>query len=106
MGECITGNPELKSVAQVLGAACVPDLLVAMELPRLTVRKVSPRGARGVHGHMYYIGLDFHKKTTSYCVKDVPGSDPPGSNGWSDAHDDARLGIVGADRAAWEKTEH
>ena len=24
-------------------------------------------------GHMYYIGLDIHKKTISYCVKDVSG---------------------------------
>jgi transposase len=24
-------------------------------------------------GHMYYIGLDVHKKTISYCVKDVSG---------------------------------
>jgi len=24
-------------------------------------------------GHMYYIGLDVHKKTISYCVKDVGG---------------------------------
>src|SRR5881227_2789942 len=24
-------------------------------------------------GHMYYIGLDVHKKTISYCVKDAPG---------------------------------
>jgi hypothetical protein len=23
--------------------------------------------------HMYYIGLDVHKKTISYCVKDVSG---------------------------------
>ena len=52
---------------------------------------LSPRGARGVQsaelsgdadsettteaprGHMYYIGLDVHKKTISYCVKDVSG---------------------------------
>jgi hypothetical protein len=25
-------------------------------------------------GHMYYIGLDVHKKTISYCVKDVSGA--------------------------------
>ena len=24
-------------------------------------------------GYMYYIGLDVHKKTISYCVKDVSG---------------------------------
>ena len=24
-------------------------------------------------GHMYYIGLDVHKKTISYCVKDAAG---------------------------------
>jgi len=24
-------------------------------------------------GHTYYIGLDVHKKTISYCVKDVSG---------------------------------
>src|SRR5437667_9284892 len=24
-------------------------------------------------GHMYYIGLDVHKKTISYCVKDASG---------------------------------
>ena len=23
--------------------------------------------------HMYFIGLDVHKKTISYCVKDAPG---------------------------------
>jgi transposase len=23
--------------------------------------------------HMYYIGLDIHKKTISYCVKDISG---------------------------------
>ena len=26
-----------------------------------------------LRGHMYYIGLDVHKKTISYCVKDVSG---------------------------------
>src|SRR3989442_632880 len=51
---------------------------------------LSPGGARGVQkaelngnvdsttteapqGHMYYIGLDVHKKTISYCVKDASG---------------------------------
>src|SRR5438132_14087550 len=27
----------------------------------------------GSQGHMYYIGLDVHKKTISYCVKDASG---------------------------------
>ena len=26
---------------------------------------------------MYYVGLDVHKKTISYCVKDVSGAYPP-----------------------------
>ena len=52
---------------------------------------LSPRGARGVErgelnvtliqittteapqGHIYYIGLDVHKKAISYCVKDASG---------------------------------
>ena len=28
---------------------------------------------RLLEGHMYYIGLDVHKKTISYCVKDASG---------------------------------
>jgi hypothetical protein len=53
---------------------------------------LSPRGTRGVekaelndnvdfrpqprrllNGHMYYIGLDIHKKSLSFCVKDAGG---------------------------------
>ena len=28
--------------------------------------------------HMYYIGLDVHKKTISYCVKDASWAGAPG----------------------------
>jgi hypothetical protein len=28
---------------------------------------------RLLNKHMYYIGLDVHKKTISYCVKDLGG---------------------------------
>jgi len=35
-------------------------------------------------GHMYYIGLDVHKKTISYCVKDVSGR----------VHQEGRLGAT------------
>jgi hypothetical protein len=32
-----------------------------------------PQPRRLLEGHMYYIGLDVHKKTISYCVKDASG---------------------------------
>ena len=34
---------------------------------------------------MYYIGLDVHKKTISYCVKDVSGQHLPGREGRRDS---------------------
>jgi hypothetical protein len=33
---------------------------------------------------MYYIGLDVHKKTISYCVKDASGQVHQGRKNWSD----------------------
>ena len=35
------------------------------------IQKSKPR--RLLKEHMYYIGLDVHKKTISYCVKEVSG---------------------------------
>jgi hypothetical protein len=43
-------------------------------------------------GHVYYIGLDVHKKTISYCVKDVSGQIRQGRQGWINP---ARAGLLG-----------
>src|SRR5205809_2279566 len=42
-------------------------------------------------GHMYYIGLDVHKKTISYCVKGCERSGSPGRQGWGDTLGTRRL---------------
>ena|SRR5436305_1105369 len=73
---------------------------------------LSPRGARGVQklnsamtliqrttteapqGHMYYIGLDVHKKTISYCVKDVSGR----------VHQEGKLGATRCELDLWMRT--
>ena len=44
---------------------------------------------------MYYIGLDVHKKTISYCVKDAAGQDPTVK---------ARSDRRGVNLIAWTKT--
>jgi transposase len=43
---------------------------------------------------MYYIGLDVHKKTISYCVKDASGR----------IHDEGTIGATRNDLDAWMKT--
>ena len=43
---------------------------------------------------MYYIGLDVHKKTISYCVKDANGR----------IHDEGKLGATRNDLDSWMKT--
>src|SRR5882672_10248576 len=73
---------------------------------------LSPRGARGVQraeltgtliqtttteapqGHMYYIGLDVHKKTISYCVKDASGQ----------VHQEGKVGATRWELDDWMKT--
>src|SRR3984893_8731554 len=73
---------------------------------------LSPRGARGVQklnsavtliqrttteapqGHMYYIGLDVHKKTISYCVKDGSGQ----------VHQEGKIGATRCELDGWMKT--
>src|SRR6266702_1520375 len=73
---------------------------------------LSPRGARGVErlnstgtliqtttteapqGHMYYIGLDVHKKTISYCVKDASGR----------VHQEGKLGATRRELDIWMRT--
>src|SRR5580692_7999043 len=73
---------------------------------------LSPRGARGVQklnsavtliqrttteapqGHMYYIGLDVHKKTISYCVKDASGR----------VHQEGKLGATRSELDSWMRT--
>jgi len=42
---------------------------------------------------MYYIGLDVHKKTTSYCVKDASGR----------IHDEGKIGATRNDLDSWMK---
>lgn len=46
------------------------------------------------HGHMYYIGLDVHKKTISYCVKDVSGR----------VHQEGKLGATRCELDIWMRT--
>ena len=46
------------------------------------------------HGHMYYIGLDVHKKTISYCVKDVSGR----------VHQEGKLGATPCELDIWMRT--
>jgi transposase len=72
----------------------------------------SQRGARGVEKlnstgtliqrttteapqrHMYYIGLDVHKKTISYCVKDASGQ----------VHQEGKIGATRYELDGWMKT--
>ena len=43
---------------------------------------------------MYYIGLDIHKKTISYCVKDVSGR----------IHQEGKIGATRRELDVWMKT--
>jgi len=43
---------------------------------------------------MYYIGLDVHKKTISYCVKDAGGQ----------IHRDGKIGATRQELHGWMKT--
>ena len=43
---------------------------------------------------MYYIGLDVHKKTISYCVKDAAGR----------IHQEGKIGSTRRELDAWIKT--
>ena len=43
---------------------------------------------------MYYIGLDVHKKTISYCVKDASGQ----------VHQEGKVGATGWELDAWMET--
>ena len=45
-------------------------------------------------GHMYYIGLDVHKKTISYCVKDASGQ----------VHQEGKIGATRCELDCWMKT--
>jgi transposase len=45
-------------------------------------------------GHMYYIGLDVHKKTISYCVKDASGQ----------VHQEGQVGATRWELDDWMKT--
>src|SRR2546421_8799572 len=45
-------------------------------------------------GHMYYIGLDVHKKTISYCVKDASGQ----------VHQEGKVGATRCELDAWIRT--
>src|SRR5216684_4106105 len=45
-------------------------------------------------GHMYYIGLDVHKKTISYCVKDASGQ----------VHQEGKVGATRWELDDWMKT--
>src|SRR6266513_885157 len=45
-------------------------------------------------GHMYYIGLDVHKKTISYCVKDASGQ----------VHQEGKVGATRWELDDWIKT--
>ncbi len=45
-------------------------------------------------GHMYYIGLDVHKKTISYCVKDASGQ----------VHQEGKIGATRSELDSWMKT--
>jgi hypothetical protein len=44
--------------------------------------------------HMYYIGLDVHKKTISYCVKDVSGR----------IQQEGKVGSTRREQDCWMKT--
>jgi transposase len=46
------------------------------------------------HGHRYYIGLDVHKKTISYCVKDASGQ----------VHQEGKVGATRWELDDWMKT--
>src|SRR5438105_8429370 len=67
--------------ALVIIAAKLPDCLNAKSSEeRVVYKKLNSTGTliqrtttEAPQGHMYYIGLDVHKKTISYCVKDASG---------------------------------
>src|SRR5215472_9423131 len=44
--------------------------------------------------HMYYVGLDIHKKTISYCVKDASGR----------IHQEGKIGATRRELDGWMKT--
>jgi hypothetical protein len=45
-------------------------------------------------GHMYYVGLDVHKKTISCCVKDGSGQ----------VHQEGQIGATRLELDSWMKT--
>ena len=52
------------------------------------------RTTTDAQGHMYYIGLDVHKKTNSYCAKDASGQD----------HREGQIGATRWELDGWMKT--
>jgi transposase len=62
------------------------------ELSREADSENEPRRLLG--NDMYYIGLDVHKKTISYCVKDAAGC----------VHQEGRIGSMRRELDAWIRT--
>jgi transposase len=62
------------------------------ELSREADSEYEPRRLLG--NDMYYIGLDVHKKTISYCVKDAAGC----------VHQEGRIGSTRRELDAWIRT--
>ena len=59
-----------------------------------TVTLIQRTTKEAPQGHMYYIGLDVHKKTISYCVKDVSGQ----------IHQEGTIGATRRELDMWMKT--
>jgi len=68
-------------------SACVQKLSSTETLIQRTTTGLLDR-------HMYYIGLDVHKKTISYCIKDVSGQ----------VHQEGKIGATRHELDGWIKT--
>ena len=63
-------------------------MLQKAELSRTLIQRTTSEAPRN---DMYYIGLDVHKKTISYCVKDAAGH----------VHQEGKIGSTRRELDAW-----
>src|SRR5712692_2744722 len=71
-----------------------PEEHVVWKRLNSTGRLIQTTTTEAPQGHMYYIGLDVHKKTISYCVKDASGR----------VHQEGKLGATRCELDRWMRT--
>src|SRR5438128_4001614 len=83
------------------GKACTGCLNAKSSEERVVYKRLNSTGTliqttttEAPQGHMYYIGLDVHKKTISYCVKDASGQ----------VHQEGKVGATRWELDDWIKT--